>query len=210
MPTTKQTAEAAAEISYKLQKLGFDDIEQQGPYDVSVDDSNANEYYVYAQKLNSIFYIRLIDEFEFGVVVYPFNIALAIGNQLSTEEIEDLLDVDINGDPEQNITEEAGRKIIEQTPIDSIWRAKFYLSAYANTPMVSYREETADNDFPLKYQCVRSVFPYDGEMTLRELDDRVETTLTAGIRGARYVRSSFIIEKKDGEHPSEYVLSPQF
>jgi len=210
MPAKEQTAKAADEITSKLNRLGFDEISREGPIEIEHDDSTVHQYFVYANKLNTVFYFQLLDEYEFGTIVYSYSVASTIAGQLSDEEVQELTGQDPEQELEKPLHREAGIQMIEQTPQESLIRPKFNLAAYATTALVNYREETTENGFPARFQCVRAVFPYDGNMSLRELDNRVETTLTAGDRGARYVESALIVDKGENKEPSEYVLRAQF
>lgn len=209
MPSKEQTAEAAEDIAEKLSRLGFGEISHEGPIEIEDDGSTVHQHYIYANKNNSVFYFQLLDKFEFGRVVYSYDIARTIGKQLSDEEIRELVDVDSDKEIELELITDAGVQIIEQTPSGPLNMARFNIAAYATTALVDYREGTTVNGFPSQFQCTRGIFPYNGNMTLRNLDDRVETTLTAGDRGARYVGSALLVDK-DQEDPSDYVVVPQF
>ena len=210
MPTEKETADAADEIADKLERLGFGDIRQEGPIEIEDKDSTVHQHFVYANKVNNIFYFRLLDKYEFASVVYSYSVAKSIGSQLDEDEVRELADIESKDEIGENAVRVAGGQIIEQTPRESLIMARFNLAAYATTALVNYKEQTTENGFPEHFQCVRGVFPYDGNMSLRELDDRIETTLTAGDRGARYVESSLFVKKREEREPQEYVISPQF
>jgi len=210
MPTKEETADAADEIANKCKRLGFGDIIQEGPIEIEEEDTTIHRHYVYAKKVNNVFYFQLTDKYEFGNVVYSYSVAKSIASQLDDDEVRELADRDSEDDITESVLKKAGVQIIEQTPRGSLIMPKFNLSAYATTALVNYKEETTENGFPERFQCVRGIFPYDGDMSLRELDDRVETTLTAGDRGARYVESALFLDRGEENEPSEYVISPQF
>ncbi len=210
MPSKKETADAADEIVDKLERLGFGEVREEGPIEFEQEDTVINQYFVFANKSNTVFYFRLLDKYEFANIVYSHSIAKSIAAQLDDDEIRELTDRDSEDDIGEDELMQAGVQVINQTPKESLVVAKFNLAAYATTALVSYKEETTEKGFPERFQCVRGVFPYDGNMSLRELDTRIETTLTAGDRGARYVESALFLDKGDEEKPSEYVISPQF
>jgi hypothetical protein len=210
MPTKERTAEAAEEIADKLDRLGFSEITQEGPIEIQDEDSVSHQHFIYANKQNTVFYFQLMDEYEFANVVYSYNVAKSIGSQLEDDEVQQLAGQGTEDEIDEDILEEAGVQIIEQTPKEALVMSKFNLAAYATTALVNYKEKVTENGFPARFQCIRSVFPYDGDMSLRELDDRVETTLTAGDRGARYVESALFIERGEEQDPSDYIVSPQF
>jgi hypothetical protein len=198
MPPHEEVEDAVEDVSDMVTRLGFELDHVDEPNDEQQDNEN---YYIYANKSGEHFYIILTTAYEFGEVVYAFNIAASIGNLLSEEEIDKLVDDDV-----EYPRERAGEVLIEQTPIARILRAKFSISAYSSNSLVNYSENTAENGFPIKYECRRGIFPYTDGFSIRKLDDRIESTITAGKRGARYVNNGLFIDKNNKEDPTEFEL----
>jgi len=198
MPPNEEVENAAENICDMVTRLGFefeDMVVSEGK-----EDKNKN-YYIYANKGGEKFYIILPTAYDFGEIVYPFNIAMTIGSLLSDEEINDLVSEEVEYPQER-----AGEILIEQTPINRILRAKFSIAAYSSTSLVSYSENTAENGFPTEYECRRGIFPYTEGFSIRELDDRIESAIIAGKNGARYVRNGLFIDKDNKQDPTEYRL----
>lgn len=215
MPTKDRVEAVVIEISEKIESLGYDVAEIIGPIEQENegDETEESVYYITAQGGNIRFYITFSDEYKFGNVVYPFNIAAHLARQLDWDETEAVVEEqpnwdDISEDEMNELQKQAGRRIIENTAIEDLLVAKFNLSAYASTAIVDYRQSLAENDFPVQFQCSRAVFPYTEHISLRKLDDRIVPVLIAGERGRRYVESSFLVEKEG--QPDEYTLIAQF
>jgi hypothetical protein len=212
MPSKNRVAGVAVEISEKIPELGYTVDEIVGPVEIEDEDGEnivENKYYVHAEKGNTYFYVHLTDRYKFCQIVYPYNIASLIGQRLSESEIQHFTDLAENNEEEQTSEVVAGTEIIEQTPIEKLWEAKFNLAMYSSMPSVNYSERTSQNGFTLEFQTTRGIFPYTESLSLRNLDERVESVLIAGDRGARYAESAFFVEKEDRDI-YEYELSTHF
>lgn len=202
MLPSEKVKNAVDDISDKVVRLGFELDDVVETYD---DEENNENHYIYANKIGENFYIILTTAYEYGEVVYPFNIATSIGALLTEDEIDILVKDDV-----EHREQRAGEIVIEQTPIYQILRAKFNISAYSSVSHVNYSEVTAENGFPIRYECRRGIFPYTEGFTIRELDDRIESAITAGKRGARYVGDSLHIDRSGTEDPTEFELFAAF
>lgn len=212
MPTKQRLQGTVVEISQKLEKLGYEDFEVIEPGEESESNSEA-VYYIFVEAAIGNFYIVLSTEQMYGRIVYPYDIGRHIGEALEKEEAKELAKETGKIDTVENVDDSdlrslAGIKVINQTPIDGLWRGKFNISAHGSTSLVSYREELTENGFVNRFKSVKGFLPFEDDFSLRTLDDRIDAVLIAGNRGRRYVESSLYIVDK-GE-PEEYIIKFQF
>jgi len=220
MPTNRRVRSAIITITEALEDIGYELLDLIGPVDrdgeeISEDEVPEHEpdvqYYLTGQGRRAKFYIRFSLNRKFANIVYPMDVLGHLGSYLERDEIEALLDQSIDWESVDlaevdSLAVDAAERVVSNTDPIEYHTAAFNLSAYASTALVDYRQVTTNNGFPTEFQCSRGLFPYTEQMTIKELDDRLEPVLVAGERGRRYMEYSFRIEKED-RVPEDYEFT---
>lgn len=234
MPTEKRILAALSDIEETLEQLDHNVEDILGPYERGevgdgevkaddegeIEDETATEgdehteelYFLLAESGNDRYYIAASTERQFMTIVYPYYITSYLADQVPEDQYEDVLDIEFDAEDatEQELEgyrEQVGEQIIQNTPIESCWNARFYLSAYASTSDVSYHTEEAENGFPAAFQTTNTIYPYSDLPELGELHTRILSALNMGKRGKRYVESSLYVDESDDE---ELVIRNRF
>ncbi|WP_436933715.1 hypothetical protein [Halovenus marina] len=187
-----------------------EDGEEVEPEKIEDEEDGRFRYYLTIKLEGSQCYIVFDTAFRHAEITYPLNIANTVSRQLETDEIEELTGESVDWESldeleESDLKRNAALKVIDNTDPSTAHRASFNLSAYTSTALVDYRHRLAENNFPIEFQCTRSMFPYTEDVTLQYLDDRIMPVIIAGERGRRYAQYSFAIEKEDRQ-PAEYEI----
>ena len=210
------------EIAEQLEKLGYRVDETRGPInpegesipEEEIQDTERFQYYLIARAGEKVFYILFDNQKSYATVVYPFDVLRHLGQRLSKEEVEAILDEKIDWDDVEDdgtalLHSQAAGVVIENTPPEVFPQPAFNLSIYASSAFVDYRQTRTERGFPREFQSAQGIFPYTERMSLSQLDNRVHPVIIAGERGSRYVEYSFIIDKED-KHPQDYEFVALF
>lgn len=220
MPTEQRVQGTVVEISQKLENLGYTNLEVVDPsgVDESEEKNEDNEedpnpvFYIFAETPRANFYIAITTGANYGKIVYPYQISNHIGEQLEDDDVDYLVseqEYEFEDDEDRELMKKvAGEQVIEQTPIEDLWHAKFNLSAYATTALAEYEETLGENGFPIQFKCQKGILPYEDDFSLRTLDNSINAVLIAGNRGRRYIEASLYVD--DEGDPDEYVIGPNF
>jgi len=222
MPTDDRIRSAMIEVAEQLEKLGYKIDESRGPVssegefipEEEIENTERIQYYLIARAGEKFFYILFDSQKSYATVVYPFNVLKHLGQRLSNEEVEAILDEEIDWEDLEDgsssrLHTQAADAVIENTPPEVFHQPAFNLSIYASSAVVDYRQTRMERGFPREFQSARGIFPYTERMTLSKLDDRVDPVIIAGERGRRYVEYSFIIDKEDKD-PQNYEFVALF
>lgn len=220
MPTEKRLRSAITEISEKIELIGYEVNEVIGP--LNSDDKkigreefeeNIQEdvhYYLTAGIEKISFYIQFRLDREFAMIVYPLDVFRQLSILIDNKETEAILtqayDWDKLGAKEkEQLHIKAINKITQNTNSEQFLEAAFNLTIYASSENVQYKQNTTDDGFPVKYQCVRPLFPYTEQMTISHIDNRIFPVINAGERGKRYIQYIFRLDKEN-KQPQEYEI----
>lgn len=222
MPTRSRVQGAVVELSEIISDLGYDVGDFVGPIDENgeeiaeeeVSEEGDYRYYLTGDAQGSKFFITFNTGADYASVVYPMDVRRHLSAYLDESELDVLLEeqIDWNNlteEERQNANFKGVQKIIENTDPSEYLHSAFTLSAYASTALVSYRQTTTSDGFPVEFQCSLGIFPYTEQLTLQSVDNRIQPVLTAGERGRRYVEYSFRIDKENKD-PSEYEFRSIF
>lgn len=222
MPTRSRVQGSVVELSEVISDLGYEVGDFVGPIgengeevaEEEISDEEDYRYYLTGDAQGSKFFITFSTGTDYASVVYPMDIRRHLTGYLDESEIEAIIEDEINWDDlteeeKQNINYNAVQNIIENTDPSEYLPSAFTLSAYASTALVSYRQTTTSNGFPVEFQCDQGIFPYTEQLTLQSVDNRIQPVLTAGERGRRYVEYSFRVDKENKD-PSEYEFRAMF
>jgi hypothetical protein len=188
--------------------LGIDEATQHESNEDPEEDSETYEILVnsdYAQ-----FFVRLSTGNEYGVVSYPYDVDVHIGQSLSESDLNEILQGRIS-EAERTEAElwelqsRAGAKIIQNTPTETLRQAKFNLLYYGSDGRVSYSSLLHSTGFPIRFQSYQTFYPYEQNLSLRQLDEHIKETLNVGNQARRYIESSMSVNKED-KTPKEYTL----
>lgn len=221
MPSEAHVETVLSDIKRKLKELGDEVHEIHGPIrtseleevEAAVEDEEGRYYLSATTPNDSVYYVAASTEWKYCAVVYPYQITNHIGRQLDRDEITGVLGDDINQEElEQGEIEkyrlEAAEHILENTPTEVCWDAKFALLAYASSAEVSYRVEENENGVPMYFQTSRNIFPYTNLPSPRSLNDRIVSVINMGRRGKGFVETTFVVNR-DGD-PGEWELEVRF
>lgn len=220
MPTNERIRGTIVEVSERLEDLGYQMTDFVGPVDETGEEISEEKlqgkeppeaaYYLVSEANGAQFYIMFQTSAKYASIVYPMNALSYLGRNLDIDEIgqileQDLDDSELTAEEIQELSIEAAKKIVENTSVDQFHTPAFNLSAYASTSLVEYRQQTTDRGFPTEVQCTRGMFPYDEQISLNYLDDRVHPVIIAGERARRYIEYAFTIDKQNKD-PIEYTF----
>ena len=222
MPTDQRIQSAIIEIAEQLDQIGYEIDDTRGPVDAAgeaipedeVDEAERFQYYLIAGTSGTFFYILFDSQGRHATVVYPFDVLRHLGQGLSDEEVEAILDQsiewnDLQGSEADLLYSQAAETIIGNTPPKVFDQPAFNLSIYASSAIVDYRQTQTETGFPREFQSARVIFPYTEHMSLSQLNERVNTVIIAGERGRRYVEYAFAIDTED-KQPQNYEFVALF
>lgn len=207
MPTDERLRGVLVELAETLEELGYEIDEILGPVsndgeevdEDTVDSDTVLNYFIMGAASGSRFYIVLGSNRKYGEVVYPFDVRKQLATNIQERHVDKILGKthewgEFESDGEGvKLRHDAIDKVIENTRPVVKRRATFNLSAYASTAVVDHRQGFSDGQFPVQFQCLRAIFPFSEQISLKHLDDTVHPVLIAGERGRRYVESAFTI-----------------
>ncbi len=208
MPTENQLEAAAVTLADRLVRLGYEVEETRGPSEQTTDGETTVTYHLFANKSDSSFYIRFDSQSRYGVVVYPFNVAASIGSRVEPDDMASILGENEVDPADTRTQERVGTAIIERTPSELIEQPAYQLLQTISAPMVTVRSEKTDGGFPILFSSMRGIFPYEDTVPIRELNDRIETAITAGRKGRLYVNRRLTVDQSGT--PAEYTLTTRW
>lgn len=218
MPSPEKVEAKLFEVSETLESLGYEITDVVGPNNKQGEPIDPEEYenigdtevvyYLSCQLQRAEFYIAFSSNRETASIIYPMDVLAYLGSRLSENEVESIVDEQINWEslsPEDERKNRvlASKTIVEQTDPEDYAQPAYNLSAYASTSLIDYRQNTTEEGFPTEYQCIRLMFPYTEQITMKSVEDRIMPVIVAGNRGKRYMNYSFRFETKDRK-PEEY------
>lgn len=222
MPSGKRVESKVIEVGETLENIGYEINEFIGPtnsegdsVDPEQDEDSEEEddllYYLTCSLEGAEFYIAFPTNRKTASIVYPMDVLAYLGSQLSENEIETLADESINWgslSPEEKEEYEilASKTVINQTDPENYIIPAYNLSACVSTSLIDYRQTITEDGFPTRFQCLRLMFPYTEQVTMKSLEDRIMPVIVAGNRGKRYIEYAFQFEKEDRD-PQEYEFN---
>lgn len=213
MPTKHELRAAVQVLIDKLRRMGYTNlgIDEATQHESDADSEEDSETYeILVNSDYAQFFVRLSTGNEYGVVSYPYDVDVHIGRSLAEDELNEILQGRVSGD-ERNEAELwelqsiAGAKIIQNTPTETLRRAKFNLLYYGSDSRVLYSSILHNTGFPIRFQSYQTFYPYEQNLSLRQLDEHIKETLNVGNQARRYIESSMSVNKED-KAPWEYTL----
>lgn len=205
MPTERRIEAAAAEVTQKYERLGYDVEEFVGP----AERPDAEEFYLYLSSGGSSLYLTFYTDFDAVSVAYPYTVARAVGRKLTETQRERVVDTaDSDGEVQESTPESVGRTVLEQTASDTVHELRFRLADHASSPLVGVEFDTTDDGVPVRFRSYVSLLPYVDRFDLQTLDTRTDMVLTAGANGNRFVRDALTVDTDSD--PSEYAVELRF
>jgi hypothetical protein len=219
MLSGKRVQSKVVEVGETLENIGYEVNEFIGPtnsegdpvdpeQDEELEEEDDLLYYLTCNLEGAEFYIAFSTNRKTASIIYPMDVLAYLGSQLSENEVESLVDESINWgslspEEEEEYGISASKTIINQTDPENYIIPAYNLSAYVSTSLIDYRQTTTEEGFPTRFQCLRLMFPYTEQVTMKSLEDRIMPVIVAGNRGKRYIEYAFRFEKEDRE-PQEY------
>lgn len=206
------------EVSENLESLGYEIRDVVGPNNKAGESIDPEEvenikdmevvYYLSCELQQAEFYIAFSTNRKTASIIYPMDVLAYLGSRLSENEVESVVDEQINwenlsSENEREYRVSASKTIVEQTDPEDYAYPAYNLSAYASTSLIDYRQTTTKDGFPTEYQCLRLMFPYTEQITMKSVEDRIMPVIVAGNRGKRYMDYSFRFETENRD-PEEY------
>lgn len=143
-------------------------------------------------------------------VAYLFDIRHELASVLGEEQVSSLLNVDrskIDMGEDDEITEDAqdaADQFLSSIPSEDIRQLTFYLEDRISSPGIGYsiRQED-DGGYLTGFRVHGRLFPYVERFDLMEFDDRIQSVVSVGHKGSRYLSNAFIVDIADAESSAE-------
>lgn len=215
MPTEARIEAAAAEITERLESVGYDVGPFETPDEHDGDDGTSYLYASYGD--DTKFYVTFYDDSQGATVVYPFTVTRSLGYRLTEDERvavvasetdrDDLEQTPEAGTPEET-AETAGRALARRCDPSLVPEIRFRLADYASSPPVAVDVSRSDDGFPVKFRSYTTLLPYSDRFGHQSLASRLDAVLTTGRNGRRYVRDALRVDTSGD--PAEYHVDLRF
>jgi hypothetical protein len=169
------------------------------------DDYNPNETYLFLCNHGPHNYlIRAEKEDSFVVIQYHFDLRSGIAAVLSDEQITNIIDDsepdEINMDlPVEDENVNAAMTLLSSIEEDHMQQLKYLLSEKISSPLTSYHIATDEDGVIHTFHVSKKFFPYSDDKSLSEFEECVQSVISQGSLGKRYLSNAFIFDLEAGE-----------